>query len=205
MCAEVKRYSQSEDDYLRSNYRSTPSRVLASCIGRSQHSVSDRLRVLGLQKSRMRSFSSEEDEIIRDRFGENSVDVARQLGRAPSVIRTRAIKLGLGKWKRELKEFRGYRISKIERGDGSLARRVPEHRDVMGKHLGRELGDYEVVHHINCKKRDNGIENLYLCADGAAHLKAHYSINGLVADLLERGVIMFDRAEGIYKLCETSK
>jgi hypothetical protein len=73
----------------------------------------------------------------------------------------------------------------------------------MERVLGRPLTDRERVHHINVRKRDNAEDNLYLCASGSEHSRVHQSINGLVAALLERGIIRFDRAGGVYQLCET--
>lgn len=36
------------------------------------------------------------------------------------------------------------------------------HRIIMEEHIGRPLGRYEVVHHINGNKHDNRLENLQL-------------------------------------------
>jgi hypothetical protein len=75
----------------------------------------------------------------------------------------------------------------------------------MEEHLGRVLAIHERVHHINCNKRDNAIENLFLCDSDSIHSAAHHSLTKLIPELLERGIIWFDRSKGIYRLCETHK
>lgn len=193
-------FTKAEDDFIRTNRSSMSDRELASRLGRSIRAVESRARKLDVRRFPMRQFTPEEDAIIRSGFGGSSTDIARQLGRAPSVIRTRAVRLGLGKWKRGHKDFRGYKIVKLKG-----ARRIPEHRDVVERVLGRTLTDSEVVHHIDFNKRNNGIGNLHPCADVSAHSRAHHSLYKLVAVLLERRTIYFDSAEGIYKLCEIRK
>lgn len=49
---------------------------------------------------------------------------------------------------------------------------VYEHVVVMTEHLGRPLRDGEVIHHINCIKTDNRLENLQLMTQ-SEHVTLH--------------------------------
>lgn len=62
----------------------------------------------------------------------------------------------------------GYKMVTFGRGRRKLA-----HRAVMEWHLGRALGESEVVHHVNGDKLDNRIENLELLAGQSSHMRKH--------------------------------
>ena len=48
-----------------------------------------------------------------------------------------------------------------------------KHRLIMEKHLGRLLGDEEIVHHVDGNKRNNNIDNLILFKDRVEHKAFH--------------------------------
>lgn len=79
---------------------------------------------------------------------------------------------------------------------------VPEHRLIVEEALGRHLKKSEKVHHINCRKDDNRIENLFVCANSSDHNAVHASLNKCVAQLIEKGVLEFDEASKSYRAAD---
>src|SRR3990167_4107303 len=65
------------------------------------------------------------------------------------------------------------------------------HLQVVENHIGRKLNKGEIVHHINLDKRDNRIENLFICNGKREHNKCHHSLEKIGAELVKQGFIKF--------------
>lgn len=74
---------------------------------------------------------------------------------------------------------------------------VPEHRLVVEKRLGRFLLPEELVHHVDCDKRNNLYGNLDICSI-LQHVNAHNSLEKCVKALLKLGVLKYDFERKIY-------
>lgn len=200
-------FTSDEDEYIRAHYSSMSCRDIAVYLGRSKRSIDHRVRRLGVGKQVLRRWTEAEDEVIRSSVGRTLRDVAAELGRRESEVSTRSRALGIPSWRKRngyKPDNHGRTVAAYQRKNGRSVR-VMEHRSVMESTLGRSLTSDEVVHHINGVKTDNRAENLYLCSSRSQHKRIHYSIEQLLSELLERGIVRFDRARGIYELCESSK
>lgn len=76
---------------------------------------------------------------------------------------------------------------------------VPHHRVIFEECLGRFLTPDEILHHIDARKENNDVQNLYLTTR-SGHRRAHSSMDRLIAPLLEAGAITFNRGKGRYEL-----
>lgn len=203
-----KSFTEEEDNYIRSNYLAMSYRDIGLYLDRGERSIQHRVYRLGLAKNILRRWTEEEDEFIRNSPGQPIKDVARELGRGVSEVSSRWKQIGDGiPWSRRAgykPVTSGHLVREYVRRGKSSVRRM-EHTATMEEHLGRPIRSGEVVHHVNCLKTDNRIENLYLCKDVAHHMQVHRSLELLLPHLLELGIVRFNRDKGVYELCETNK
>lgn len=82
---------------------------------------------------------------------------------------------------------------------------VFEHIAVALKAAGREKLDKETecVHHINFIRTDNRPENLVICTKDK-HREYHGKLECLVGELLDKGIVAFDKNNGYYVKVQTA-
>ena len=76
---------------------------------------------------------------------------------------------------------------------------INEHRFIVEQSLGRLLGIDEWIHHVDMDKGCNDLENLSLCSK-VEHRKAHASFQKLCKELMQRGIVYFDKERRVYGL-----
>ena len=159
-------------------------------------------------------WSKQEDNFLRTNYSRVPVStLAQQLRRSKKATRTRLERLccklstlprNKPKPKIKRRKYKGYHYDSngvrfiSVKGRGSVA----EHRYLVEKKLGRKLSSREQVHHINCNKRDNRIENFYLSDNASKHRKCHTSLEKLTEKLMERNFIQFNTNKGEYEICK---
>lgn len=195
-----RRFTESEDGFISSNYHSMLARDIASHLDRGVQQIRKRAGKLGLAHP-LKRWCDEEDAVIRDGWGKRMLaDVARELDRRVSEVSTRAKALGCSPWRIRKGTHAGRPIDGFASG-----KPIYSHRTVVEKRIGRSLRSDEIVHHIDADKSNNASSNLYVFKSRSAHRKAHSTFESIIPSLLELGVIEFDRHRGIYRLCEINK
>lgn len=155
------------------------------------------------------------DEIIYDLYVNkkmNLVQICRLYGmkdKSRHLISERLKLMGV-----EIRQDKGinhhnWKGGKITKGDGYIGIWQPdhiradsqgyvyEHTLVYEKEKGILPSKDQVIHHIDIDKKNNSIENLYLC-NHKEHIEIHRSLEKLVKELLKRNIIKFEN--GRYEL-----
>ncbi len=195
----MKPWSKSEDQFIRANYLTMSDSELARRVGRSFRSAQKRRQRLGLNKHPISKWTSEEDKAVCDAIanGQSATSVGIKLNRPMRQVAARARYLGYSfrKAKGRKDVYRGYQVAGHVNGV-----RVFEHTQIMEQAIGRKLKKGESVHHIDCNKSNNSLENLHLCRSVSEHRSIHHSLNALAGQLFSRGLVQFDKETGSYSL-----
>ena len=67
-----------------------------------------------------------------------------------------------------------------------------EDRIIVERILNRPLLKEEKVHHLDCNKRNNSPDNLFLCNSNSHHMKMHASLELCGYGLVKMGILCFD-------------
>jgi hypothetical protein len=98
--------------------------------------------------------------------------------------------------------------NKISTGDGNKRTHMYLHRVVVEEDIGRKLKSDEIVHHIDCDKLNNDLDNLWIC-DDKGHGIAHASTDDLLPTLMHKldtvKAVKFNRKTGRYYIVYKSK
>lgn len=204
MRGPAKKWTAEDIEYLRRNYPFYRRSEIASYLGRTVRSVSEKAKRLRFVRS-CAHFTKEEDNLLievvkKSKKAHYHTDflgpVSKKLGRRISVLSSRLNKLGLtlrnaSRIKNMLRGVKTYRQG---------GKRKFVHRGVVEHILGRPLSRDEIVHHIDLDKLNNNPHNLLLCKNKSFHRKVHLQLESIATFLLRRGVIVFSRSKNKYIL-----
>jgi len=81
-----------------------------------------------------------------------------------------------------------------------------EHKIILSQHLKRSLSTEEKVHHIDCNKANNAIDNLYLVANKKEHWALHQSLEDCAFEMFNK-YLWLDNKKKLYTLeyCKRKK
>lgn len=105
---------------------------------------------------------------VAAKFNSTVISVNRALRSVGVVSKNKASGENHGSWKGGVTMTQHGYLQELVTPDHPMASMrtstgyVLQHRLVMAEHLGRPIGRYETVHHINGNRKDNRIENLQL-------------------------------------------
>lgn len=201
------RWSESELQYLRENWRRYSSNEVSAILNRSPKSVRTKAERLGIRLLKNKGAGSvqwteSEKQILKDNI-RTSIKRIAELIPAHTILAIKAKRAKLKYFNKTLPKHTsaGYKITGYKKMQDGKRKMRYEHREVVESFIGRSLDNFEQVHHIDFNKQNNDIGNLFLCRDAEEHRTLHHSLNPLVSELLERGIIKFNREEKKYQLC----
>lgn len=152
--------------------------------------------------------------ISRYQNGESATQIANDMNLYTTSVTRVLNRNGIETGHKKGENHPGWKGGRIEKGDGRVGIHKPnhpradnqgyvyEHTLVMEDKIGRLPQYEEQVHHINLDKKDNRPENLILVKDRSEHGKIHRSIENLIPELLERGIVTFNKDKKRYVLNE---
>lgn len=193
-----KEWKKDEIAFLK-KHRDESNAWIAGRLGRTRRAVVAARVRYGLPRyDGHRFWTKEEDAILRTSMNDaKRADLYKKLPyRSLYSISARLDKLGMKR-----KNNRGFTYNTGYKMIYKEGMPMKEHRDIMARIVGRSLKKGEVVHHVDGDRANNDIRNLDLLPSQKAHMLAESSLNGLVKDLMDSGILGYSKQRQEYYVC----
>lgn len=179
-------WTEEEDKFLVENYELLNNKEIAKRLNRTEVSIKNRARKLGVKKT-SHLWEEHEKDVLRKHYHSKGIEGVKHLLPKRNVhsIYKMAENLGLECDMVSSRIYTGRRSDKLPRGfyynrdgyvmylvEGDRDNVVYYHRYLMEKKLGRKLGSDEIVHHKDGNKSNNSLDNLEL-TNRSKHIEIH--------------------------------
>lgn len=195
-----------EINFLKENYKQLSIKEISNKLNKTEKAVRAKLERLDLslrvlKRTEVFKWSNEQLQFLIDNykiytdreiseklFNDNSLQGSARVYRKRHSLHLEKDERGL-----EYKDNNCTYKSRFYNGE-----KIFEHRENAEIKLGKKLNEFEIVHHIDGDKKNNNLENLYVCRDNKEHKILHYNLEKIAMDLVKKGIIKFDEENARY-------
>ncbi len=166
-----------------------PTATLSERLGRTQVAVRQMRRKCGLCREKHHPWSQGEEDNLRKNMSLQLGELCKLFpNRTHASVNAKARKMGRSRYNRV-----GYTVTPNGYIEITVnGRRVLEHVYVMEQYKRRMLKKGEIVHHIDCDRKNNNLNNLDLLQSDSQHQATHNSFRKLLKPLLDSGHVVYD-------------
>jgi len=206
MPQNIKKLNKEEIEFIKNNYKTMTVKEMAKKFNISNKCMRGKLERINIKLSPLNRtkkvvWTKENIEFLKNNYiYKEYQEIAKQLGEnfTKAIVYNKIRQLNLPRknyimsHKIKIDEY-GYKYY----NDGN--KRIFTHREKIEKSIGRKLMSSETIHHIDCNKNNDDLENLFLCSS-SKHKRLHYQLENISRELIKMGYIKFDKKKEEYCL-----
>lgn len=193
-------------EFLKNNYDKLSVKELSEKLGKTDKSIRSKLERMGIglrKLNRQEIFKWNKEqldflktnyktmtdrEIAKILFNDDCDKAAARVFRKRTTLKLEKDIRGL-KYNDNNSEYK----SRFYNGE-----KIFEHRENAEKKIRRKLLKNEIVHHIDGDKKNNSLNNLYVCKDKSEHMRLHDNLEKITMQLVKEGIVKFDEEKKEY-------
>ena len=193
-------------EFLKNNYDKLSVKELSEKLGKTDKSIRSKLERMGIglrKLNRQEIFKWNKEqldflktnyktmtdrEIAKILFNDDCDKAAARVFRKRTTLKLEKDIRGL-KYNDNNSEYKSRFYNK---------KKIFEHRENAEKKIRRKLLKNEIVHHIDGDKKNNSLNNLYVCKDKSEHMRLHDNLEKITMQLVKEGIVKFDEEKKEY-------